>query len=216
MKSICSPSGLISTSLPNQSITWSIVLGLAENTTDVNNAVTLITLHNTKGLEYNKVIITGMEEDVFPWQNKVGAELEEERRLFYVGVTRAKDELYLTSSAKRFMYGTLQFTRPSVFLKEVASSLKIIGQQPYGFGQNSSFNYYNSYSTENEDWGEKSELAQKWKKGSKVYSDDWGYGVVISRQLNGENFVIEVQFETGYKKKFLPEFNSNSITLIKD
>lgn len=188
----------------------------AENTTDVNNAVTLITLHNTKGLEYKKVIITGMEEDVFPWQNKVGAELEEERRLFYVGVTRAKDELYLTSSAKRFMYGTLQFTRPSVFLKEVASSLKIIGQQPYGFGQNSGFNFYNSYSAESEDWGEKSELAQKWKKGSKVYSDDWGYGVVINRQLNGENFVIEVQFETGYKKKFLPEFNSNSITLIKD
>ena len=58
--------------------------------------------------------------------------------------------------------------------------------------------------------------AKKKKKGSKVYSDDWGYGVVINRQLNGENFVIEVQFETGYKKKFLPEFNSNSITLIKD
>ena len=53
--------------------------------------------------ENKKVIITGMEEDVFPWQNKVGADLEEERRLFYVGVTRAKDELYLTSSAKRFM-----------------------------------------------------------------------------------------------------------------
>ena len=68
-----------------------------------NDAVTLITLHNTKGLEYNKVVITGLEDGIFPRMGKVGDELEEERRLFYVGITRAKDELYITSVAKRLM-----------------------------------------------------------------------------------------------------------------
>ena len=63
----------------------------AENQALGDDAVTLITLHNTKGLEYNKVVITGLEEGVFPRMEKQGAELEEERRLFYVGITRARD-----------------------------------------------------------------------------------------------------------------------------
>ncbi|MBR0100147.1 MAG: UvrD-helicase domain-containing protein, partial [Treponema sp.] len=73
------------------------------------DAVTLITLHNTKGLEFNRVVMTGMEEGVFPRNGDDEEEMEEERRLCYVGITRAKNELYLTSCAVRRMYGHIEY-----------------------------------------------------------------------------------------------------------
>ena len=105
----------------------------AENQALGDDAVTLITLHNTKGLEYNKVVITGLEEGVFPRMEKQGAELEEERRLFYVGITRARDELYVTSTAKRCLYGRWDFMRPIPFIKEAAEAFTVIGQAPFDF-----------------------------------------------------------------------------------
>jgi DNA helicase-2/ATP-dependent DNA helicase PcrA len=101
---------------------------------DNPDAVTLITLHNTKGLEYNRVIITGVEQGIFPRYDKTGFELEEERRLFYVGVTRAMDELYLTCAEQRRVYGHTQSMEPSIFLRESRKvPLKVLGDVPYGF-----------------------------------------------------------------------------------
>ncbi len=173
-----------------------------------DNAVTLITLHNTKGLEYNRVIITGLEEGVFPRQDKTGADLEEERRLFYVGITRARDELYVTSTSKRCLYGNWQYMRPSQFIKEGAKAFSVIGRAPFGFGSNS-FESADSGGVEDE-------LAQKWKKGTKLFHDDWGEGYIVSQSVNGEELVIEVQFGGGYKKKFLPKYQAKSLTIIKD
>lgn len=96
--------------------------------------VTLITLHNTKGLEFKRVIITGLEQGIFPRADKSAAELEEERRLFYVGITRAQDELYITSCAARRMYGRTEFMQPSVFLQEAgADTFRILGNVPPSF-----------------------------------------------------------------------------------
>ena len=96
--------------------------------------VTLITLHNTKGLEFKRVIITGLEQGIFPRGDKSGAELEEERRLFYVGITRAQDELYITSCAARRMYGRTEFMQPSVFLQEAgADTFRLLGNIPPSF-----------------------------------------------------------------------------------
>ena len=181
-----------------------------QNEEKSNDAVTLITLHNTKGLEYNRVIITGLEEGVFPRMDKAGADLEEERRLFYVGITRARNELYVTSAAQRVMYGALQFMRPSPFLNEAASAFKIIGNKPYGFG--GSFRGINSA----DKWGSKSEIAEKWKKGVKVFHDDYGYGVISSCELANEEYKITVTFENGGKKAFLPEYQSHSLLIVKD
>lgn len=193
-----------------------------ETEENMDNAVTLITLHNTKGLEYNKVVITGLEEGVFPRQDKTGAELEEERRLFYVGITRARDELYVTSAAKRCLYGSWQYMRPSPFIKEGASAFKVIGQAPFGFASyhaSEAFNprtaglsagYEAGYRAEN------SEVAQKWKKGVKVYHDDYGYGMVVKAYENSSEYVIEVQFETGASKKFLPRYQAKALTIIKE
>ncbi len=172
------------------------------------DAVTLITLHNTKGLEYNNVIITGLEQGVFPRENKVGADLEEERRLFYVGITRAKNELYVTSTAQRILYGHTQFMSPSVFLAEAEEAFKVVGEKPrqqYGWG-------WGGYAGANNAGGE---LAKKWARGTKLYHDDYGYGVVTSARMNGNDFLIEVQFETGAVKKFLPQYQSKALQIIK-
>ena len=193
----------------------------AENQAAGDDAVTLITLHNTKGLEYNRVIITGLEEGVFPRMEKAGAELEEERRLFYVGITRARDELYVTSTAKRCLYGRWDFMRPSPFIKEAAEAFTVIGQAPFGFSTKKASPYgqfgrdasaFAGGGAESDDDG----LSAKWKKGTHVYHDDYGEGAVVAAYNNSGEFVIEVQFATGTKKKFLPKYQAKSLEIIID
>lgn len=95
------------------------------------DAVTLITMHNTKGLEFPVVIVTGMEQGLFPRDDEEGEDLEEQRRLFYVAMTRAKDLLYLTACRWRRMRGRLFETSPSRFLMELDRSLyDIWGRRP--------------------------------------------------------------------------------------
>ena len=88
------------------------------------DSVRLMTLHNGKGLEFPLVFLVGMEEDLFPHINAKDApeKIEEERRLCYVGVTRAKDLLFLTACKSRFLWGSSRMMRPSRFLKEIPST----------------------------------------------------------------------------------------------
>lgn len=82
--------------------------------------VTLITMHNTKGLEFDRVIITGLEEGLFPSsRSETEEEIEEERRIFYVSLTRARRELYLTACRRRLLWGRWQTLEPSFFLQEI-------------------------------------------------------------------------------------------------
>jgi len=92
---------------------------------DHGGMVTLMTLHTAKGLEFPVVFLTGMEEEVFPHQRALTnqRELEEERRLAYVGITRAKERLYLTRAASRNWWGRPAFHTPSRFLSEIPASL---------------------------------------------------------------------------------------------
>ena len=93
------------------------------------DSVRLMTLHNGKGLEFTAVFLVGMEEDLFPHVNAMESleALEEERRLCYVGMTRAKDYLYLTAAKYRFLWGAPRAMRPSRFLKEIPEEFL----QPY-------------------------------------------------------------------------------------
>ncbi|MBQ1643730.1 MAG: UvrD-helicase domain-containing protein, partial [Treponema sp.] len=176
----------------------------------LQDRVTLITLHNTKGLEYKRVIITGMEYGVFPREGKVGDDLEEERRLFYVGITRAQNELYFTSCAMRRLYGRTNYMQPSPFLYELKKgSFRVLGQQPFAFhgasdaeadaGTGSSAAYSDP-------------IAKKYRKGAMVYHDDWGHGQIVSGDFTADGeYVVTVNFETGGSKKFLPKYQSSSL-----
>lgn len=92
---------------------------------ETDDMVTLMTLHSAKGLEYPVVFLVGMEEGIFPGYQSMGEEreLEEERRLFYVGITRAKRFLYLTLASKRTIFGSTSYNQPSRFLREIPKEL---------------------------------------------------------------------------------------------
>lgn len=179
------------------------------------DSVNLITIHNTKGLEFKNVIITGLETGVFPRDNGNFDELEEERRLMYVACTRAKDALYMTSCASRRLYGSLSFTQPSRFIFEIDKDLVNISEAS------------SSYSTFSGSFGkqipadfstkkEEHPLLSKWKKGEKIYHDDYGYGAIIKADASSGELVVNIQFETGLIKRFMPEYQANDMTIIKD
>ena len=92
---------------------------------ETEDSVTLMTLHSAKGLEFNTVFLVGMEEGIFPGYKSIGEpkELEEERRLFYVGITRAKRYLYLTCSRKRTIFGSTSYNAISRFVNEIPKDL---------------------------------------------------------------------------------------------
>lgn len=96
-----------------------------DNMDTIANNVTLMTLHAAKGLEFPVVFMAGMDEGVFPHQRTFNSnsELEEERRLMYVGVTRAEEKLYLTSAKRRQMWGEYKYYNPSRFIEEIPRQL---------------------------------------------------------------------------------------------
>ena len=98
----------------------------SEMTGDEADLVKLMTLHSAKGLEFPVVFISGMEEGIFPHNRSMydDAELEEERRLCYVGITRAMERLYLTHCQQRYLYGSVQYNQPSRFLEELPSYVR--------------------------------------------------------------------------------------------
>lgn len=102
----------------------SLVADISEHKEE-KDAVTLMTIHSAKGLEFDCVFLCGMEEGIFPHQNSFGsdAEIEEERRLCYVGITRARKVLYLTNAHSRILYGREQVNPPSRFIKEIDKNL---------------------------------------------------------------------------------------------
>ncbi|HEY3373538.1 MAG TPA: DNA helicase PcrA [Candidatus Aquicultor sp.] len=102
-----------------------------DNYDDEQNSVTLMTVHNAKGLEFNVVFIVGLEEGIFPHIRSMTepAELEEERRLFYVGVTRAMKQLYLCNAWSRNLWGGVNYNSPSRFINEIPADLMTSGEQ---------------------------------------------------------------------------------------
>ena len=112
---------------------------LSSDTDDMDdgNYVTLATIHSVKGLEFPVVFICGLEDGIMPSSRAEsdGRDAEEERRLMYVAITRAKEKLYLTRSKSRFLYGHREFTKPSRFIGELAQELGAAAAErnPYGY-----------------------------------------------------------------------------------
>ncbi len=181
---------------------------------DATDAVTLITMHNTKGLEFPIVIITGLEQGLFPRDDESGDELEEQRRLFYVALTRAKDRIYMTACHWRRIHGRLFETQPSRFLTEIDPSLyRLWGEMPQ-----TEYRSLRPGSEAAQARGASPPTAQgrntaqvlgirEWKVGMKVYHDEYGQGVVI-KTTDNENSgpLVIVQFETGKVGQFFPKY----------
>jgi len=146
--------------------------------------VTLITMHNTKGLEFDRVVISGMEEGLFPRDDEVDDELEEERRLFYVAITRARRDLAFTCSRRRMIWGYLRESVPSRFLDEIPrGEIRVEGEPSF----------------------------DPWQKGAMLSHRQYGVGVVQSRIINSGRTAIVVLFESGRRATFLPEFSSHQM-----
>ncbi|WP_300451808.1 UvrD-helicase domain-containing protein [Fusobacterium sp.] len=101
------------------------LVSATDNLEEERDYVKLMTIHNSKGLEFPNVFIAGMEDEIFPGQRAMfePKELEEERRLCYVAITRAEDRLYISYAANRFMYGQESFRTPSKFIDEIPENL---------------------------------------------------------------------------------------------
>lgn len=140
-----------------------------------SGAVTLMTLHSAKGLEFNTVFMVGMEEGIFPHSRTFfePSELEEERRLCYVGMTRAKDRLYMLNATARLLYGNTQHNMPSRFLSEIPPEL--VSKEG---NTSSSFNY-SSPNSQTEDDHFKLEVPNL-SPGDEVFHTAFGKGKVIS------------------------------------
>ena len=144
------------------------------------DAAQLMTMHSAKGLEFPVVFISGMEEGVFPLESaKTNDEdVEEERRLCYVGMTRARQQLYLTCSETRRLYGREAYNPISRFVEEIPVELTHTMGGKYFRFQKQTF---------------ESPLA---KKGQRVMHPSFGYGVVVGSEGTGENARVEVDFES--------------------
>lgn len=204
------------------------LLSEMENTKDLAKTVTMMTLHAAKGLEFEVVFIGGMEEGVLPHQRsldgKDSSQLEEERRLMYVGVTRAEEKLYLTHARRRRIFGQSEFAIPSRFLEEAPRELL----QGY-YGQSSSNDRQSSFKKDggDNDWADdtshwdeygsspkikvrRAEHSQEMHRvefavGDTVKHGSFGTGKVLQIMGSGEKVLYNIDFE-GRKKLLDPRF----------
>ncbi|MCL2817515.1 MAG: UvrD-helicase domain-containing protein [Clostridiales bacterium] len=184
---------------------------------DNENYVTLLTLHAAKGLEFPVVFMVNMEEKVFPHARSLGdeRELEEERRLCYVGMTRAKERLFFTRAAKRLLWGNFSYNDPSRFLLETPKELLSESGQAFGpdimpedrrarhapthydydkkpaYGQNT--NVFVNKSPQPPQ-AKNAPSAEAAALGDKVRHDKFGVGVVVSLSGTGETLTVGVAF----------------------
>lgn len=178
---------------------------------DENNSVTLMTLHSSKGLEFPIVFITGLEMDLFPLQRNSAdtSELEEERRLLYVGMTRAEENLYLSYAKRRKKYNSYINAIPSLFIDEIPSdyltmkSSRIAQQQATKPRKQSRRKKMLSYFN---DETESQEKETDFPVGSFVYHETFGKGKVTNLEGRGDKAKISIIFEGNISKKLIAQY----------
>jgi DNA helicase II / ATP-dependent DNA helicase PcrA len=160
--------------------------------------VTLMTLHNAKGLEFPVVFIIGLEDGVFPHYRSMGepAALEEERRLMYVGVTRAQQRLYLTHAWSRMLFGSTSYNPPSRFLGEIPSELVHAIEEENVIGGGGEVSPIRAAVDG------RREIPQI-SAGDTVVHDKWGEGVVLTVSGAGSDAEATVRFEDAGEKRLL-------------
>lgn len=182
---------------------------------DEENSVKLMTMHNTKGLEFDTVFVTGLEDGIMPSVREDSQEddVEEERRLFYVAVTRARKNLFLTYSSKRMLWGSWNSQKPSRFLKEIPKEFYkgSITSANATFTNHFAFEPRKSTYSNTPSWAKnivstptklkKSDVKViknvNYEVGDRVISPDYGRGEVICKEIKNGKTVIRVKFANG-------------------
>ncbi|MCI0448345.1 MAG: UvrD-helicase domain-containing protein [Chlorobi bacterium] len=174
---------------------------------DQKNAVTLMTTHSSKGLEFPVVFITGLEDGIFPLSSSSLAqeEMEEERRLFYVAITRAMQKLYMTYSLQRYRFGNVSYQMKSRFLKEIDTSrlqyskAHSLGRQKNKMlqeeGSSIRYEYYGDNGSGDDVLAEMFREELGIKKGSVVYHNNFGKGKVLDVTGRGDSRKAQIEFE---------------------
>ncbi len=178
---------------------------------DIEGSVKLMTMHAAKGLEFKLVFLTGLEEGLFPLGNEDGeANIEEERRLCYVGVTRAMETLYITRARSRIRGGRHNQSPESRFLSELqfGRSFKFNKGSTNNTFKNRSGNYAdyikNSSNYEKKEYND--DNTASFKASSKVYHSVFGEGTVLFSEGSGENEKVTVHFKKEGVKKIIANF----------
>jgi DNA helicase-2/ATP-dependent DNA helicase PcrA len=172
-------------------------------------AVTLMTLHSAKGLEFPAVFLTGLEEGVFPHGRALDDEegIEEERRLAYVGLTRAKERLFLSYAAERRLGGYAGLREPSRFLLEMPGEAVVpIGGRRADSGRGRPAAWPGRVSEPGPDPGPDPADEYPLRVGARVRHADWGDGILTGIQRDGEDVVVTVNFASVGRKRLLLKY----------
>lgn len=179
--------------------------------------VVMMTIHSSKGLEFPTVFVVGMEENIFPSQRSMEseAEVEEERRLAYVAITRAKRELYLTHSNERILFGVTNRNRKSRFLEELPDDLLNEESegliQPLGMEReyreaNSDSNMLNMQMAFKRRSETRTASDQNFEVGNRVSHNIFGEGTVLAAKRMANDTMLEIAFDTKGTKKIMANF----------
>ena len=177
-------------------------------------AVTLMTLHNAKGLEFPVVFLVGMEENLLPHRSSTSSlqEIEEERRLLYVGITRAQEELFLVHCESRMSFGRTEIARPSRFLEDVPKGMlqeiDVLGQDLHDAARLSKFSRpvwkAPSVPTVSKNGDESGSVS--YSGGEKVKHPRFGLGTVVGVSGEGNKAEITVVFKDAGAKRLLVKY----------
>lgn len=198
----------------------------ADKDDDNDDKVSLMTIHSAKGLEFPHVFVVGMEENLFPSQlsSTSRSELEEERRLFYVALTRAMTKVNLSYAQSRYRWGQLSFTEPSRFLSELDPKLLDVKFAQHGpkkdnsnldqmrenWGGKMSFNYSKPPQSSIPKTDEKSDFIPDnpkiFKEGMVVLHQRFGKGTILSLEGSGNDRLATIRFDNAGEKKLLLKF----------
>lgn len=184
------------------------------------SSVKLMTLHSSKGLEFSVVFICGMEEGLFPsikeWEEETPSEIEEERRLCYVGMTRARQKLYLLQVVIRRFWGNIQYQQPSRFFREIPEpylEYRNLSGMVRSEGAGSPLSIATGVKREKienplfykkRDAGDEEDLIGRY-----LDHPEYGEGKVIFSEGSGENMKLTVEFSGRQRRKFLYRYVSN-------
>lgn len=182
-------------------------------------AVTLMTLHSAKGLEFPDVFLVGMEEGIFPHSRTLmnDNEIEEERRLCYVGITRAEKHLFLSNARTRTIYGRTQYYTPSRFLQEVPRNLVHVIKRPVVQRPAMTQQVHKPTAKENANWFEQhkasffpreSSVAAgcSFHVGDKVMHKKWGAGTIVTAKAADDGQEVTVAFAGGGIRSLLTKY----------